>query len=259
MIPKIIHYVWLGGGKLTPSAKRCIDSWKRYMPDWEIKRWDETNFDLNSVRWTKEAVEKRKWSLASDYIRHYVLYKWGGVYMDTDVELYKSLNEFLVYDFFTSIEFHPSLYNQYGKNQIDCNGNRLKQHESVGGLGLLAALIGASKENNFIKECMDFFSNRHFINDDGSLFQNLINPAIMANILEKRGFKFIDKEQILEGNIKVFDSSVFAGDIATKGKNSYAMHWCDSSWRDNLSIKERFVRLLKTRFPSLYRFLAIKS
>lgn len=259
MIPKIIHYVWLGGKKLTPSAKKCIASWKKYMPDYEIKCWDENSFNINLVNWTKEAVAEKKWSLASDYIRHYVLYKWGGVYMDTDVEIYKPLDEFLKYDFFTSVEFHPSLYDQYGKNQIDKNGNKLPQYDSVAGLGLLAAVIGASKGNEFIKECLDFFGNRHFINDDGTLFQNLINPAIMANILEKYGFKFFNKEQSLNENIKVFNASVFAGNIATKTKDSYAMHWCDSSWRDNLSTKEKVIRFLKTRFPEIYKKILFRK
>ncbi len=259
MIPKIIHYVCLDSGKLTPSARKCIDSWKKHMPDWEIICWDENNFDLSSVAWTKEAVEKKKWSLASDYIRHYALYEYGGVYMDTDVQIFKPFDEFLKYDFFTSVEFHPKLYSQFGINWIDKNGNKLSGLDSVGGLGLLAALIGASKGNSFIKECMDFFGERHFIKEDGSLFQDLINPAIMANLLEKRGFKFFDKEQSLDGNIKIFDSSVFAGDIATKTKDSYSMHWCDSSWRDNLSSKDKIIRFLKTRFPSLYKKLIIKG
>lgn len=74
MIPKIIHYVWLGGGAKTPSVKRCIASWHKVMPDYEIKEWNESNFDINSVIWVKEAIQKKKWSLASDYIRHYAIY-----------------------------------------------------------------------------------------------------------------------------------------------------------------------------------------
>lgn len=175
--------------------------------------------------------------------------------MDTDVEVYKPLDEFLEYDFFTSVEFHPSIYEAYGKNRIDKDGCKLPEYESVGGIGLLAALFGARKGNAFIKECMDFFEQRHFIRDDGSLFQDLINPAIMANILEKYGFRFFDREQSLSENMKVFDSSVFAGNVQTRTKNSYSMHWCDSSWRDNLSSTEKLVRLLKTRFPKLYQMI----
>lgn len=95
MIPKIIHYVWLGGGAKTPSVKRCIASWHKVMPDYEIKEWNESNFDINSVIWVKEAIQKKKWSLASDYIRHYAIYTEGGIYMDTDVMTYKSFDEFL--------------------------------------------------------------------------------------------------------------------------------------------------------------------
>ena len=102
MIPKKIHYVWLGKGEMTPFIKDCINSWKTIMPDYEIKCWDEDSFDLNSVIWVKEAIEKRKWSLASDYIRHYALYTEGGIYMDTDVKVFKPFDEFLQYDFFSS-------------------------------------------------------------------------------------------------------------------------------------------------------------
>lgn len=110
MIPKIIHYVWLGGGAKTPSVKRCIASWKKAMPDYQIKEWNESNFDLDSVVWTKEAIQKKKWSLASDYIRHYAIYTEGGIYMDTDVMVYKSFDEFLNFSFFTSVENHPTSF-----------------------------------------------------------------------------------------------------------------------------------------------------
>lgn len=77
-IPKKIHYVWLGKAKLPASVKDCIKSWRKHMPEYEIKCWSEENFDLNSVDWVKEAIEQKKWSLASDYIRHYALYTEGG-------------------------------------------------------------------------------------------------------------------------------------------------------------------------------------
>lgn len=254
MIPKIIHYVWLGGKNYTPSVKRCINSWKRTMPEYKIKCWNEDSFDINSVTWVKEAIEQKKWSLASDYIRHYAIYTEGGIYMDTDVYVYKSFNKFLKYDFFTSVEYHPYDYNQKGQKEIDLDGNPLKPMSCINGLGLLAATFGACPGNQFIRECMDFFGSKHFIDKDGNLFENIINPGIMAMLLTKYGFRYIDKKQFLHNNMLIFPSSVFAGDPSTKNKQSYSMHWCDSSWRkDELNFKEQIRLYLVKHFPSIFR------
>lgn len=233
MIPKIIHYVWLGGGKMSPFISNCVDSWKKVMPDYSIKCWDENNFDVESVSWVKEAVEKKKWSLASDYIRHYALYTEGGIYMDTDVKVFRPFDEFLNYDFFSSIEFHPTIFQQTGYFQVDSQGHPHMAGDSVGGLGILAALFGASAGNPFIKECLDFFGSRHFVRHDGSLFIENINPDIMATIAVKYGFLYKDVKQCLPDNMVLFDSSVFCGNpVNFRPKESYAMHYCDGSWRE---------------------------
>lgn len=251
-IPKIIHYVWLGRGKKPMSVRKCINSWKTVMPDYEIIEWNEDNFDLSAVPWTKESIKMRKWSLASDYIRHYVLFNIGGIYMDTDVMAYKRFDEFLNHDFFSSVEYHPKVFNKVGNKQVDKCGNPLKEGDAISGLGILAALIGAKKGNPFIKECMDFFGNRHFIQDDGSLFINQINPDIMATLAVKHGFKYKDVDQLLEGNIMIYNSSVFAGDPHTWTKKSYSMHFCDNSWVDRSLYKEITHRI--TRFLRKYNF-----
>lgn len=238
MIPKKIHYVWLGKGKMSPFIQECVDSWKRVMPDYEIKCWNEDNFDINSIVWVREAIEKKKWSLASDYIRHYALYTEGGIYMDTDVKVFKPFDDFLEYDFFSSVEFHPDMFRQYGSKQVNSDGVLLKGGDVVGGMGILAALIASKPNNRFIKECLDFFGNRHFINPDGSLYTDVINPGIMATLAVKYGFHYIDKKQLLVDNMILFDSSVFAGDIVTYSKDSFSMHYCDGSWRDK-SWKEK--------------------
>jgi mannosyltransferase OCH1-like enzyme len=246
--------VWLGGGKYSPSVERCINSWKCIMPDYEIKCWNEKTFDINSVDWVKEAIEQKKWSLASDFIRHYAVYTEGGIYMDTDVFVYKTFDEFLQYDFFSSVEIHPHDFNLIGKYQIDHEGNPLKFNSCVSGIGLLAATYGACAGNPFIKECLDFFGNRHFIDENGKLFEDIINPGIMAMILSKYGFLYRDEKQILYNNMVVFPSNVFAGDLATKTKQSYSMHWCDSSWRKNkLNKINRVKLLLETNFPKIFR------
>lgn len=246
MIPKIIHYVWLGGGKMTPFISSCVDSWKNVMPDYQLKCWDENNFDIESVPWVKEAIEKKKWSLASDYIRHYAIYTEGGIYMDTDVKVFRSFDNFLSYDFFSSIEFHPTIFQHTGRLQVDLQGYPHKAGDSIGGLGILAALFGASPGNPFIKECLDFFGNRHFVRSDGSLFVENINPDIMATIAVKYGFLYKDEKQYLKNNMVLFDSSVFCGDRANfHPRESYAMHYCDGSWRDNKTVKVKVRSFLR--------------
>lgn len=104
MIPKIIHYVWLGGGEKSEKIKRCIESWKKYLPDYEIKEWNESNFDLNLCDFTRQSYDKKMYAFTSDVIRLYALYTEGGIYMDTDVEVYKPLDEFLNDEAFTGFE-----------------------------------------------------------------------------------------------------------------------------------------------------------
>ena len=104
MIPKKIHYIWVGGNPLTPLAEKCIESWKKYCPDYEIVRWDESNFDVNQNQYCKEAYENKKWAFVSDYIRLKVLYEEGGIYMDTDVEVVKPLDKFLSNPAFSGFE-----------------------------------------------------------------------------------------------------------------------------------------------------------
>ena len=94
MIPKKIHYCWFSGDKKPVSIERCIESWKRVMPDYEIKEWDGNSFDFDSVLFVKQAIEARKWAFASDYVRLYALHTEGGIYLDSDVEVFKRFDCF---------------------------------------------------------------------------------------------------------------------------------------------------------------------
>lgn len=252
MVPKKIHYVWLGGGMKTPSVKRCIASWRKVMPDYEIKEWNENNFDINSVTWVCEAIQKKKWSLASDYIRHYAIYTEGGIYMDTDVMTYKSFDEFLKFSFFTSVENHPAAFQEAGVKMVDNDGMPYDTTKGVEGMGLLAALYGAEEGNPFVKECMDFFGSRHFINPDGSLYENEINPGIMARLLVKQGFRYKDVKQELPNNMLILPSHIFAGDPLNRTKDSYAMHFMDNSWKDK-NFKWWLKDYLKSSLPWFFR------
>lgn len=109
MIPKIIHYIWFGGNPLPELAVKCIESWKKYCPDYEIMIWDERNFDVSVCAYTKEAYDAKKWAFVSDYVRLKALYEYGGIYMDTDVELVKSLDGFLHEKAFSGFETKESM------------------------------------------------------------------------------------------------------------------------------------------------------
>lgn len=95
MIPKIIHYCWFGRGPLPELAQKCIASWKKYLPDYEIKEWNEDNFDVNIIPYTAEAYAEKKYAFVSDYARFWVLYKYGGIYFDTDVEVIRPLDDII--------------------------------------------------------------------------------------------------------------------------------------------------------------------
>lgn len=103
-IPKIIHYVWLGGGEKSDKIKACIESWKKWLPDYQIKEWNESNFDLDFCEFTRKSYDLKKYAYTSDVIRLFALYTEGGIYMDTDVMVYKSLDEFLDDEGFTGFE-----------------------------------------------------------------------------------------------------------------------------------------------------------
>ena len=104
MIPKVIHYCWFGGKPLPKLAKKCLASWKKFCPDYEIIRWDESNFDVNGCDYSREAYEAKKWAFVSDYARLKVIVDNGGIYMDTDVEVVKPLDEFLSHEAFSGFE-----------------------------------------------------------------------------------------------------------------------------------------------------------
>ena len=106
MIPKVIHYCWFGRNPLPPLAIKCIDSWKKFFPDYEIKEWNEDNFDVHIIPYTKEAYEAKKYAFVSDYARFWILYKYGGIYFDTDVEVVKSFDDIISKGSWMGYEFN---------------------------------------------------------------------------------------------------------------------------------------------------------
>lgn len=135
MIPKVIHYCWFGKKPLPELALKCIESWKKYCPDYEIKEWNEESFDINMYIYARQAYDAKKWAFVSDVARLYVLYQEGGIYMDTDVELLKSIDCFLENDAFSGFEDKKSVP---------------------------TGIMGAVKNNNVIKEFLDEYNEAFF-------------------------------------------------------------------------------------------------
>lgn len=160
MIPKLIHYVWVGGKPMPPLALKCMDSWKQYLPDYEIVRWDETRFDLSQFKYTEEAYRAKKYAFVADVIRLYALYHNGGVYMDTDVEIVQNIDKFLQYRAFSGFES--------------------EEHIPTG-------IMGAEPQHPVIGDFLDYYKNRGFYLSNGQP-DLTTNVTIITEMLRRSGF-----------------------------------------------------------------------
>lgn len=199
MIPKKIHYCWLSGDPMPRKIRKCIDTWRCVMPDYELKLWDMQTFDITSVPFVEEACRKRKWAFAADYIRMYALYKEGGIYLDSDVKVTKRFDDLLDFSFMSSLEYHPTQADKDGAwDMIDADGRRIKDG-FVSGIMIQAAVMGAEAGCPFLKDVLDWYDTQRFINPDGSLAIKVVSPMIYARLAEKYGFiyKDIDHKQLI--------------------------------------------------------------
>ncbi len=151
MIPKVIHYCWFGRNPLPSLAIKCIESWRKYLPDYEIKEWNEDNFDVNIIPYTQEAYQVGKYAFVSDYARFWILYKYGGLYFDTDVEVIKPMDDIIARGPFMGCE----------KDVSDTSVASVAP-----GLGL-----GVNPGLGLYKEILEMYSKLSFVNKDGTYNQ----------------------------------------------------------------------------------------
>jgi hypothetical protein len=178
------------------------------MPDYEIKCWDADSLKEIDNIFVQEAFQARKWAFVADYVRFYALKKYGGIYLDSDVEVYKNFDQFLSYSFFT--------------------GTDISRLRTV--VGPEAAIIGSEPNHPFLDELLKYYDNRHFILGDGEL-DMLVLPQIMGHILEKYGYKYEDSYQELPFNTKIFTSKYFCNINSVKyRKRNYAFHVNSNYW-----------------------------
>jgi hypothetical protein len=258
MIPKKIHYCWLSGEEMPNSIKQCMDSWKKILPEYEIIRWDMSRFDVNSSVFVSEAVRERKWAFASDYIRLYAIYTEGGIYFDTDVIVRKTMNEFLSHRFFSAVEYHPSLVENCDMSAlIYPDGTSRERNTHKPGIGLQAAVMGGVSGHPFLRDCLDFYQDRHYIGEDGQQFNTVIAPGIFAKIAEDYGFRYKDEEQTLDEDMFILPSVIIASSERVATGDAYAIHCCEGSWRQGSGHWEHSKLVsaqlrIKKRMPKLY-------
>ncbi|MEG2119582.1 MAG: glycosyltransferase, partial [Pseudoflavonifractor sp.] len=224
-IPKVIHYCWFGRNPLPEKALVCIASWQKFCPDYEIKQWNEDNFDFSGNRYAREAYEAKKWAFVSDYARLAVLYDHGGIYMDTDVELLKPLDEFLAEDAFSGFE-----------------------SDRYGITGIMAARAG----HPWMGAMLNSYTDRPFLGEDGT--PDLTTNTESATALMIRDFGFVPggSDQILRSGIHIYPTDWFCpkdwrdGVICTTG-NTHAIHHYAGSWVDHA--EQRFTARFKKLIP----------
>ena len=217
MIPKILHYVWLGRGEKSDTIKQCINSWRKHLPDYKVMLWDEDTYNINEApEFVKTAYTAKKWAFASDYIRLWALYQYGGIYLDTDTEVLKPLDSFLNNRFFIGTQVFTVDVDKKNKKNVT---------------NLSMGIIGTVPGHPYIKECIDRLENSSITKPDGSIDTKVTNYTMSDILQNKFGFVVDDKFQELSEGIVVYPSSVFADRLAPKASpEAFTFHWGEMSW-----------------------------
>ena len=227
MIPKIIHYCWFGGKELPEGAKRCIDSWKKFLPDYEIKEWNESNFDISQNQYVREAYESRKFAFVTDFVRLYALAKEGGIYMDTDVEVLKSYNPFL----------HHTAFSGFENNNYVPTGMRASE-----------------KGGQWVSDLLAGYAERRFIKEDGT-FDMTTNTFTITEYMKKKGLICNNTYQDFPGLVTLYPADYFCPKDHTNGKiqltvNSVCIHHFTASWipHNTWGWRRHQIKVLATKF-----------
>ena len=234
MIPKTIHFCWLSGDEYPPLIKTCIESWKERLPDYEFILWDTNRFNLETNIWVKQAFETKKYAFAADYIRLYAIYNYGGIYMDTDIEVLKNFDDLLDRPYFIGTE---------------------------GGDDIEAGVFGAEKQNPWVKASLDYYDGKTFIKNDGAYNITTLPKIMKSQISKHRDFKVLhpnqitSKEQLKSINtLFMFPKDYFCAKnhgtgVIESTSNTYCIHHFAMSWVSN---KKTFLSNFKRKLMSVF-------
>lgn len=218
-IPKILHYCWFGGNPLPKETLKYMESWKRYCPEFEIKVWDESNFNIHCCRYVEEAYNAKKWAFVADYARFYAMCHDGGVYVETDTEIIKPIYELLQYNAFFGF----------------------------GTETMTLPLCGTVKDSPVAQAMLDYYEGK-FFGTDGDYDTTTVNQILFNTLTSKFNLIRNNQFQVLDGNIAIYPKEYFfstdwqTGQI-TKNPNLFVIHYADASW---MGEKER-ARVIRKR------------
>lgn len=237
MIPKIIHYCWFGRNPLPESAQKCIASWKKFLPDYEIKEWNEDNFDVNIIPYTKEAYEAKKFAFVSDYARFWILYRYGGLYFDTDVEVIKPLEDIIIRGSFMGIETPAK--------------DGFKAPRVAPGLG-----IATEAGTDLYEKLLLYYDELHFLNDDGRPNEITIVEHT-TNVLISYGLQPHNDIQQVSG-VWIYPVDFFNPLDDNTGRlkitdNTRSIHWYSKTWMEKKMIRRNKITRL------LHRYFGVNS
>ena len=220
MIPKKIHYCWFGGAELPDSVKHYIASWKKYCPDYEIIEWNEKNYDLSKINilYVQQALENKKWAFVTDFVRLDVLYRYGGIYLDTDIEIVKSFNELLRDNGFIGIESNSTL---------------------------CTAVIGAVPKHPDINKILNDYNNRTFNLPNGKLDMTPNSKVFRTYFSQKYNICNFEEGVKLE-YMSIYPQTYFSPiNFTTKKvnitKDTFTIHHYNGTWKSNFSKRKDFL------------------
>ena len=238
MIPKVIHYCWFGRNPLPELAQKCIASWRKYLPDYEIKEWNEDNFDVNIIPYTAEAYAQKKYAFVSDYARFWILYRYGGIYFDTDVEVIRPLDDIIARGCFMGFETDPAPK----QSGVDACVNP--------GLGL-----GVAPGLGLIKKMLDYYDGQHFVHE-ANMRNQITVVHIATKVLMDSGLACKPGIQQVE-DVWIYPSEYFCPINVTTGrihveKNTRTIHHYAGTWvNKKFSLKEVLKRILPEKLVLL--------